>query len=176
MRSKRCTRYRKSIEFVHAKYCATIHLSLFTHSSVTYNPSFSISSQLRLYTRQQDRVSRVAELDGGGIPGTPDHQLGCDLMGQKTLRVMGCPSHLGYGVVNRSFATCLPRLQGTSSFPPTNKFCFYYSIFDCLSTLVILLACSPKKFMVYTIKIFLFSLFTQNFQVVVEPHVYLSVK
>jgi len=128
-----------------------------------------------LYTRQQDRVSRVAKLDGGRIPGTPDHQLGCDPMGQKTFRVVGCPSHLGYGVVNRSFATCLPRLQGTSSFPPTNKFHFYYSIFDCLRTLVILLACSSKRFMVYMIEIFLFSLFTQNIQIVTEPHVYLII-
>lgn len=119
MRPKRRTWYRKPIElvrFVHAKYHATIRPSLSTYSSITYNPSLSISSQLRLHTRQQDRVSRVAELDGGGVPGSPDHQLGCHSVGQKTLRVVGCPSHLSYSVVNRGFAACLPRLQGTSFF------------------------------------------------------------
>jgi len=63
-----------------------------------------------LHTRQQDRVSRVAKLDGRGVPRASNHQLGCDSMGQETVRVVGCPSHLGYGVVNRGFAACLPRL------------------------------------------------------------------
>lgn len=67
---------------------------------------------LWLPIREQERVSRVAELDRGGVPGTPDHQLGCDPVGQKTLRVVGCSSYLGYGVVNRGFAACLSRLQG----------------------------------------------------------------
>jgi len=53
-----------------------------------------------LYARQQERVSRVAKLDGGGVSGSPDHQLGRDCLGQKTLGAVGSSSDLGDGVVN----------------------------------------------------------------------------
>jgi len=75
----------------------------------------SISCQLRLSGRQQDRVSRVAESDGRGVPGASDHQLGCDLVGQPTSRTMGVSSDSGDSVADRGLAARLSRLQGTSS-------------------------------------------------------------
>lgn len=121
----------------------------YPHSSVTYNPSLSISFQLRLPARQQDRVSRVAELDGGGVPGASDHQLGCYSVGQQTLRVVGCPSHLSYSVVNRGFAACLPRVQGTSSYSPEINSVFITYDIRLLHEHIILLACLPKSFMIF---------------------------
>lgn len=90
-----------------------------THPSLITLLFLSLS-QLRLHTRQQDRVSLVAELDGGRVSGAPDHQLGRHPVGQKILRIVDCASHPGYGIVNRGFATCLPRLQGMPFFPSTN--------------------------------------------------------
>lgn len=150
---------------IRARQISRDNPSLSIHTLIRHLKLFLSLPQFRLHSRQQDRVSRIAELDGGGVPGASDHQLGCDPVGQKTLGVVGCPSHLGYGVVNRGLAACLSRLQGTSSFPPTNKFRFYYLRYltCCPSMFVILLACSPKRFMTfYDWNIILFFRFSRS--------------
>lgn len=132
-RAKRRTRYRKPSSSSGANVARQsvppyqrTHLSLTSlPCSPTCLPSFllsfflslSLSAQLRLHTRQQDRVSRVTELDGGGVPGTPDHQLGSDSLGQETPGAVGGPSDLGDGVVDRSSAARVSRLQGTLYVP-----------------------------------------------------------
>lgn len=100
------------------KYHATIRPTLSTRSSITYTTLFLFLffSQLRLHTWQQDRVPRVTEFDGGGVPGAPNYQLGRDPLGQKTLRAVGGSSNPCDGIINRSLAARLPRLQGTLSF------------------------------------------------------------
>lgn len=87
----------------------SLSISAYHHTS-SLKILLSFFLQLRLHARQQDRVSRVAKLDGRGVPGASDHQLGRDSLGQKTLRVMGGSSDIGDGVANWGLATCLPRL------------------------------------------------------------------
>lgn len=124
------------------------------HPSLTILLSFCFSPQLRLHARQQDRVPRVAEFDGGGVPGTSYHQLGRDSLGQKTSGVVGGPGDIGDGVINRGLAARLPRLQGMLFYPshlPSRKWIplLLFGILlsnRCLGMLVILLACLLRNF------------------------------
>lgn len=72
--------------------------------------------QLRLHTRQQDRVPRITESNGRRVSRTSNHQLGRDLMGEKTFGTVGRSGDPGDSVSYGSAATRLSRLQGTHPF------------------------------------------------------------
>ena len=78
----------------------------------------SFSLQLRLHARQQNRVPRVAESYRGGISRAPDHQLGRDFMGEKTVGIVGRPGDPGNSITYGSVAARLSGLQGTHPFIP----------------------------------------------------------
>lgn len=62
---------------------------LLIHIQSHHRQRSNLRSMLRLHTRQQDRVPRVTESNGRRVPRTSNHQLGRDLMGEKTFGTVG---------------------------------------------------------------------------------------
>lgn len=85
---------------------------LLIHIQSHHRQRSNLCSMLRLHTRQQDRVPRVTESNGRRVPRTSNHQLGRDLMGEKTFGTVGRSGDPGDSVSYGSAATRLSGLQG----------------------------------------------------------------